>query len=63
MCLAEVIPWILIDYLSAGLRERPADHQAQYGTMRTQSDHLPTFMKTTKNRERIVKVLKNLQTT
>ena len=53
----------LIDYLSADLRERPADHRAQYGTMRTQSDHLPAFMKTAKNRERIVMVLKNLQNT
>ena len=35
----------LIDYLNADLRE----------------DHLPTFMKTAKNRERIVKLLKKLQ--
>ena len=27
----------------------------------TQADHLPTFMKTAKNRERIVKLLKKLQ--
>lgn len=47
----------LIDYLSADLRERPA---ACWG-MRTQADHLPTFLKTAKNRERIVKLLKELQ--
>lgn len=28
---------------------------------RTQADHLPTFMKTAKNRERIVKLLQKLQ--
>ena len=27
----------------------------------TQADHLPTFMKAAKNRERIVKLLKKLQ--
>ena len=27
----------------------------------SQSDHLPTFMKTAKNRERIVKLLKQMQ--
>jgi len=27
----------------------------------SQSDHLPTFMKTAKNRERIVKLLKKMQ--
>ncbi len=47
----------LIDYLNAGLREKPAG----YGVMRTQADHLPTFMKTAKNRERIVKLLKDMQ--
>jgi len=47
----------LIDYLEADLRERPAETLA----LRTQSDHLPTFMKTAKNRERIVKALKKLQ--
>lgn len=47
----------LIDYLSAGLREKPAG----YRSMKTQADHLPTFMKTAKNRERIVKLLKDMQ--
>lgn len=42
----------LIDYLSADLR---------YRTMRSQSDTLPTFMKTAKNRDGIVKVLTGLQ--
>ena len=28
---------------------------------KTQADHLPTFMKTAKNRERIVKLLKKMQ--
>ncbi len=27
----------------------------------TQADHLPTFMKTAKNRERIVKLLRQMQ--
>lgn len=47
----------LIDYLSADLRDKPAGIQ----TMKTQADHLPTFMKTAKNRERIVKLLKKMQ--
>jgi len=47
----------LIDYLSADLREKPAGSLET----KTQADHLPTFMKTAKNRERIVKVLKELQ--
>lgn len=42
----------LIDYLSAGLREKPA--------MKTQADHLPTFMKTAKNRDRMVKLLRKM---
>ncbi len=42
----------LIDYLSADLREEPSP---LYGTVHTQSDQLPTFMKTAKNRDRIVK--------
>jgi len=46
----------LIDYLSADLREKPSGSQKK-----TQADHLPTFMKTAKNRERIVKLLKKLQ--
>ena len=46
----------LIDYLSADLREKPLG-----SPKKTQADHLPSFMKTTKNRERIVKLLKRLQ--
>lgn len=47
----------LIDYLSAGLREKPTGKNVR----RTQADHLPTFMKTAKNRARIVKLLKTMQ--
>ncbi len=47
----------LINYLNADLREKPAKI---YG-MKTQADHLPTFIKTAKNRERIVKLLKKMQ--
>lgn len=47
----------LIDYLSADLREKPPEYQA----MNTQAAHLPTFMKTAKNRDRIVKLLKMMQ--
>ncbi len=46
----------LIDYLSADLREKPFSIPKK-----TQADHLPTFMKTAKNRERIVKLLKDMQ--
>ena len=46
----------LIDYLSADMREKPLG-----SPQRTQADHLPTFMKTAKNRERIVKLLRKLQ--
>ena len=46
----------LINYLSADLREKPPGRAKM-----TQADHLPTFMKTAKNRERIVKLLKKLQ--
>ncbi len=46
----------LISYLSADLREKPSGSPKM-----TQADHLPTFMKTAKNRERIVKLLKKLQ--
>jgi hypothetical protein len=45
----------LIDYLSADLREKPPGR-----AKKTQADHLPTFMKTAKNRERIVKLLKKM---
>ena len=46
----------LIDYLSADLREKPLGR-----AKKTQADHLPTFMKTAKNRERIVKLLRQMQ--
>ena len=46
----------LIDYLSADLREKPSGR-----AKKTQADHLPTFMKTSKNRERIVRLLKKMQ--
>lgn len=46
----------LIDYLSADLREKPPGSPKA-----TQADHLPTFMKTAKNRARIVKLLKDMQ--
>ena len=46
----------LIGYLSADLREKPLGRAKM-----TQADHLPTFMKTAKNRERIVKLLKKMQ--
>ena len=35
--------------------------EASGSPKKTQADHLPTFMKTAKNRERIVKLLKKLQ--
>lgn len=47
----------LIDYLSADLREDPHTK----GTMRTQADHLPRYMKTSKNRDKVVRILKKLQ--
>lgn len=47
----------LIDYLSADLRQKPAGYYARHA----QADHLPTFMKTAKNRERIVKLLRGMQ--
>lgn len=47
----------LIAYLSADLREKPAAFQ----NGKTQADHLPTFLKTAKNRKRIVKLLKKMQ--
>ena len=46
----------LIGYLSADLREKPPGRAKM-----TQADHLPTFMKTAKNRERIVKLLRQMQ--
>lgn len=50
----------LIDYLSADLRTVQSDFHTTYKTMRSQSDMLPTFMKTAKNREGIVKLLTKL---
>ncbi|MCI8718774.1 MAG: hypothetical protein K2N61_01085 [Lachnospiraceae bacterium] len=47
----------LIDYLSADLREKPADSKM----MMTQADFLPAFMKTAKHRNKIVKLLTNMQ--
>lgn len=48
----------LIDYLSAGLRAGPSEDPAP-GL--SQSDRLPKFMKTAKNRKRIIKCLKRMQ--
>ena len=45
-----------MDALSADLRENPLD-----SPRKTQADHLPTFMKTAKNRERTVTLLRKLQ--
>lgn len=47
----------LIDYLSADLREKPADSKM----MMTQADFLPAFIKTAKHRNKIVKLLTNMQ--
>lgn len=51
----------LIDYLSADIRTVQSDFHATYKTMRSQSDMLPAFMKTAKNRDGIVKLLAKLQ--
>lgn len=48
----------LIDYLSADLRTAPLDTCC---TLKSQSDRLPAFMKTAKNRDGIVKLLTKLQ--
>ena len=48
----------LIEYLRAELRESPNPLEAG---MRTQADQLPTFMKLGKNRDKIVKLLKQMQ--
>ena len=48
----------LIDYLEADLREKPL---APYPVKRTQADQLPGFMKTAKNRKRMVKLLLRMQ--
>ena len=50
----------LIDYLSADLRAVPAGQLERSG-MRSQSDRLPAFMKSAKNREGMVKLLTKLQ--
>lgn len=51
----------LIDYLSADLRTVQPDYYENYKIMRSQSDVLPTFMKSAKNRDGIVKALIKLQ--
>lgn len=51
----------LIDYLSADIRTVQSDFYETYKTMRSQSDILPAFMKTAKNRDGIVKLLTKLQ--
>lgn len=48
----------LIDYLSADIRTTQSD---TCQSMRSQSDRLPAFMKTAKNRDGIVKLLTKLQ--
>lgn len=52
----------LIDYLSADIRTVQPGFYNTYHTMRSQSDMLPAFMKTAKNRNGIVKLLTKLQT-
>ena len=51
----------LIDYLSADIRTVQAEFYKTYKTMYSQSDMLPAFMKTAKNRDKIVKLLLKLQ--
>ncbi len=51
----------LIDFLSADIRTVQPDHYKIHKTMRSQSDILPAFMKTAKNRVGIVKLLIKLQ--
>lgn len=46
----------LIRYLSADLREKPVGYP-----FKKQADHLPSFMKSAKNRERIVRLLMKMQ--
>jgi len=50
----------MIDYIEADVREKP---QADYAVKKTQSDHLPTFMKLAKNRNGMIKLLHKMQTT
>ena len=49
----------LISYISADLRESPHGFEMS----KTQSDHLPTFMKEAKNREAILKKLSKMKGT
>lgn len=51
----------LIDYLSADIRTVQSNFYETHKTMRSQSDMLPTFMKTAKNRDGIIKLLTKLQ--
>ncbi len=51
----------LIDYLSAEIRTAQHGFYKTYHTMRSQSDMLPAFMKSAKNRDGIVKLLTKLQ--
>ena len=51
----------LIDYLSADIRTVQHDFHETYKTMRSQSDMLPAFMKSAKNRKGIVRLLVKLQ--
>jgi DNA-directed RNA polymerase subunit RPC12/RpoP len=45
----------MIDYLEADLREKPR------GAKKMQADHMPTFMKSAKNRDSIVKLLRKIR--
>lgn len=47
----------LIEYIAADLREKPTNC---FGS-KTQSDHLPTFIKKAKNRHSILKILNNIK--
>lgn len=51
----------LIDYISADIRTVPPDFYEANKTMRSQSDILPAFIKTAKNRDGLIKSLKKLQ--
>lgn len=52
----------LIDYISADLRTVAFDFRERNKTMRSQSDFLPAFMKSAKNRDGISKLLTKLKT-
>ena len=47
----------LIEFVAAGLRERPAGYLAK----KTQGFLIPTFMKTAKNRESVLRILRKLR--